>query len=107
MASEGDLAMIEHVVARIRTTSPGSAGRQRQTDDYRPHVAAGNVWVLVLDSKVVGLIVLLPKANYMLLDNVAVAPEKQGVVSGAVSCILPRLEPDTADLRRSSSTRTN
>jgi len=48
------------------------------TDDYRHHVATGNAWVLVLASKVVGLIVLLPKSNYMLLDNVAVAPEKQG-----------------------------
>ena len=109
MASEGDLAMIEHVVHSAYQDYIPRIGRPPapMTDDYRPHVAAGNVWVLVLDSKVVGLIVLLPKANYMLLDNVAVAPEKLGGVSGAVSCILPRLEPDTADLRRSSSTRTN
>lgn len=48
------------------------------TDDYHSHVAAGDVWLLLLDDQVVGLIVLWPKSNYMLLDNVAVAPEKQG-----------------------------
>jgi len=48
------------------------------TDDYRHHVAAGNVWLLLLDVQVVGLIVLLPKSNYMLVDNLAVAPERQG-----------------------------
>jgi len=47
------------------------------TDDYHAQVALGNVWVLVADGEIVGLVVLVPKADSMLLENVAVAPEKQ------------------------------
>jgi ribosomal protein S18 acetylase RimI-like enzyme len=72
--------MIEHVVNSAYKHYIPRIGRlpAPMTDDYRHHVAAGNVWLLLLDGQVVGLIVLLPKSNYMLLDNVAVAPEKQG-----------------------------
>lgn len=80
IACDRDLAMIEQVVhsgykvyiPRIGTPPAPT------TDDSRHHVAAGNVWLLLLDGQVVGLIVLAPKPNYRLLDNVAVAPEKQG-----------------------------
>jgi len=47
------------------------------TDDYHAQVASGNVWVLVADGEIVGLVVLMPKADSMLLENVAVAPGKQ------------------------------
>ena len=47
------------------------------TDDYPAQVASGNLWVLVLDGEIIGLVVLVPEPAYMLVDNVAVAPEKQ------------------------------
>lgn len=47
------------------------------TDDYHGHVASGNVWVLELDGELLGLVVLVPKPTYMLIDNVAVLPERQ------------------------------
>ena len=47
------------------------------TDDCHAQVAPGNVWILVLDGEIVGLIVLVPEPGYMLLENVAVGPEKQ------------------------------
>ena len=79
MASEGDLATIERIVHSAYKGYIPRIGRQPapMTDDYRQHVADGNIWLLVQDSQVLGLIVLLPKSNYMLLDNVAVAPENQ------------------------------
>ena len=77
--SEEDLGAIEgivraayqHYIPRIGQP-PGP-----MTDDYQAQVAAGNVWVLVLEGEIVGLIVLVPEPGYMLLENVAVAPEKQ------------------------------
>jgi ribosomal protein S18 acetylase RimI-like enzyme len=48
------------------------------TDDYRRQIEAGNVWVLLQDDQLVGLVVLVLQRDHMLLDNVAVAPERQG-----------------------------
>jgi len=64
-------AAYQHYIPRIGKT-PGP-----MTDDYHAQVASGYVWVLVVDSEIVGLVVLVPKADSMLLENVAVAPEKQ------------------------------
>jgi len=64
-------AAYQHYIPRIGQP-PGP-----MTDDYRAQVASGNVWVLVLDGEIVGLVVLVPEPAYMLLENVAVAPEKQ------------------------------
>ncbi len=47
------------------------------SEDYHAHVALGNVWVLVLDHEIAGLVVLVPEPEYMLLQNVAVVPGKQ------------------------------
>jgi len=47
-------------------------------DDYQARIAEGVVRVLIIRDEVAGLVVLLPKADYLLLDNVAVTPERQG-----------------------------
>jgi N-acetylglutamate synthase-like GNAT family acetyltransferase len=64
-------AAYQHYIPRIGKP-PGP-----MTDDYPARVASGNVWVLVLDGEIVGLVVLVPEPDHMLLENVAVAPEKQ------------------------------
>jgi N-acetylglutamate synthase-like GNAT family acetyltransferase len=64
-------AAYQHYIARIGKP-PGP-----MTDDYHAQVVAGNVWVLVLDHEIVGIVVLVPEADSMLLENVAIAPEKQ------------------------------
>ena len=79
-ASKQDIPAIERVVYDAYKSYIPRIGKPPapMTDDYRLHVAAGNAWVLVLDNQIIGLVVLVPKAGYMLLDNVAVAPTKQG-----------------------------
>ena len=51
-------------------------------DDYGARVSDGSVWVLEQSFFIAGLIVLLPAPNYLLLDNIAVAPTHQGLGFG-------------------------
>ena len=51
-------------------------------DDYALRVAEGVVWVIEEGDSIAGIIVLLPKPDHLLLDNVAVAPERQGLGLG-------------------------
>lgn len=46
--------------------------------DYAGAVARGEVWLAGLAGDAVGLIVLVPAADYLLLENVAVLPSQQG-----------------------------
>jgi GNAT superfamily N-acetyltransferase len=46
--------------------------------DYDALVAAGQVWVLKDGAAVVGLLVLVGEPDHLLLENVCVAPERQG-----------------------------
>jgi N-acetylglutamate synthase-like GNAT family acetyltransferase len=79
IATDRDVLTIEHVIRRAYMDYTPRIGRPPapMNDDYRQHVAAGNVWVLLLDGEIIGVVVLLLRTDYMLLDNVAVAPEKQ------------------------------
>jgi GNAT superfamily N-acetyltransferase len=47
-------------------------------DDYTTRVAEGSVRVLEDARGLAGILVVLPQAGYLLLDNIAVAPERQG-----------------------------
>jgi len=65
-----------HYIARIGKP-PGP-----MLDDYAARVLEGAVWVLEEGAAVAGIIVLLPTTNYMLLDNIAVSPTRQGLGLG-------------------------
>ena len=47
-------------------------------DDYAARVSEGTVWVLEEEAMIAAIIVLLPAPNYLLLDNIAVSPARQG-----------------------------
>jgi ribosomal protein S18 acetylase RimI-like enzyme len=47
-------------------------------DDYAARVSDGVVSVIDEGAAIAGIIVLLPKPDYLLLDNIAVAPARQG-----------------------------
>ena len=51
-------------------------------DDYAARVSEGVVWVIEEGSTIVGIIVLLPRPHHLLLDNIAVAPARQGAGLG-------------------------
>jgi ribosomal protein S18 acetylase RimI-like enzyme len=61
-----------HYVARIGR-KPGP-----MLDDYAGLIADQRVHVVAHDGMVKGILVLIPEADAMLLDNVAVAPSAQG-----------------------------
>jgi ribosomal protein S18 acetylase RimI-like enzyme len=61
-----------HYIARIgKPPAP-------MLDDYAARVSEGTVWVLEERAVVAAIIVLLPASNYLLLDNIAVSPTRQG-----------------------------
>ncbi|GAA0599420.1 GNAT family N-acetyltransferase [Craurococcus roseus] len=47
-------------------------------DNYEARVAAGEAWVLEETGEVRGVLVLVERADHLLLDNVAVEPARQG-----------------------------
>jgi GNAT superfamily N-acetyltransferase len=65
-------AAYRHYIARIGQ-KPGP-----MLDDYGAQIAAGRVHVMACDGEPKGLLVLIPEADAMLLDNVAVHPSAQG-----------------------------
>jgi GNAT superfamily N-acetyltransferase len=65
-----------HYIARIGKP-PGP-----MLDDYAARVSEGVVWVLEQGAEIAAIIVLLPAPNYLLLDNIAVSPTRQGVGLG-------------------------
>lgn len=79
-ASDFDIAEIARVVHEAYKHYIPRIGKPPgpMTDDYHLQVARGHVWVLVLGEEIVGLVVLTPESDHMLLDNVAVRPERQG-----------------------------
>jgi ribosomal protein S18 acetylase RimI-like enzyme len=46
--------------------------------DYSARVSEGVVWVIEEGAATAGIIVLLPKPDHLLLENIAVAPARQG-----------------------------
>ena len=65
-----------HYIARIGKP-PGP-----MLDDYAARVLEGAVSVLEEGAAIAGIIVLLPMTNYLLLDNVALSPTRQGLGLG-------------------------
>jgi len=51
-------------------------------DNYAARVSEGVVWVIEEGGTIAGIIVLLPRLDHLLLDNIAVAPAWQGLGLG-------------------------
>lgn len=76
-----DCAAVEAIVAAAYGIYIGRIGKQPgpMLDDYGRLIAAGAVSVLEEPAgAIAGLIVLLPKSDHLLLDNIAVDPQRQG-----------------------------
>jgi GNAT superfamily N-acetyltransferase len=83
-ASPNDVPAIEQVVNEAYLRYVERIGKKPgpMLDDYKARVAEGAVSVLISAGEIVGVIVLLPEADHLLLDNVAVLPARHGVGLG-------------------------
>jgi N-acetylglutamate synthase-like GNAT family acetyltransferase len=66
------------------------------TADYAAALAHSRVWVLEVDSTVVGALVTEDRGDHLLLETIAVTPAAQG--SGYGRLLLDRAERDAAEL---------
>ena len=83
-ATPADLVAIAEIVDQAYRPYVARIGKPPgpMLDDYAGRVSAGAAWVLEQSAVIVGLIVLLAEPNYLLLDNIAVAPTHQGLGFG-------------------------
>lgn len=79
-ATQADLPAIEALVLASYTPWIDKIGQRPgpMGDDYAALIAAGQVTVLDEGGAVLGLLVLIPEPQAMLLDNLAVSPAAQG-----------------------------
>ena len=83
-ADAGDLASVERIVRDAYTKYIARIGKPPgpMLDDYVALIRAHQVWVA--GEPVAGLIVLIPEADHLLLDNIAVDPSAQGTGLGRI-----------------------
>jgi ribosomal protein S18 acetylase RimI-like enzyme len=81
VANAADRTAIEAIVRAAYSIYVGRIGKPPgpMLDDYAARIAAGAVSVLEeACGTVAGIIVLVPQADHLLLDNIAVRPDRQG-----------------------------
>jgi len=83
-ATQDDLRFVEAIVHAAYVHYVPRIGREPgpMLDDYAALIGQGSVHVVEHDARVRGVLVLIPEAGAMLLDNVAVSPEAQGLGLG-------------------------
>src|SRR5271168_349419 len=79
-AIAGDMPVIGQIVEQAYRHYIRRIGKPPgpMLDDYGARISEGVVWVVEEGSAIAGIIVLLPRPEYLLLDNIAVAPTRQG-----------------------------
>lgn len=84
LANRDDLTSVEEIVRAAYTHYIARIGREPgpMLDDYASLVAEGRVYVAEHDGIVQGLLVLILQDDTLLLDNIAVAPQAQGLGLG-------------------------
>lgn len=85
-ADAGDVPAMTRIVAAAYGEYIARMGKPPgpMLDDYQSHVCAHAVWVVEQGGTIAGLIVLIPKDDHLLLDNIAVDPAQQGRGVGKV-----------------------
>ncbi|MGB3391050.1 MAG: GNAT family N-acetyltransferase [Pseudaminobacter sp.] len=84
LANPSDLCAVEGVVRDAYSHYVSSIGTVPgpMLDDYNVLIAQGRVHVVEQSGAIRGIIVLIPQADAMLLDNIAVVPAAQGTGLG-------------------------
>ena len=80
LAHSADVTAVRELVDAAYRIYVPRIGKQPgpMLDDYRKRIADGQVWVLDDVSGIVGVLVLEERPDGFLLDNIAVAPVRQG-----------------------------
>jgi ribosomal protein S18 acetylase RimI-like enzyme len=84
LATSHDIAIIQETVRTAYARFVARIGREPgpMHDNYASMVKKGWVYVAEHEGAVRGILVLIPEGHVMLLDNVAVLPEAQGLGIG-------------------------
>jgi ribosomal protein S18 acetylase RimI-like enzyme len=79
-ATAADVSVVRQIVAEAYRHYIPRIGKPPapMLDDYAARISEGVVWVIEEGSGVAGIIVLKPQPEYLLLDNIAVSPARQG-----------------------------
>ena len=80
LTDRSDLSAVHAIVEEAYAPYIVRIGRKPQPmlDNYIEMITEGRVYVAERDAIVLGILVLVPQTDALLLDNVAVAPEAQG-----------------------------
>ena len=84
-AVAADAARIKEIAAAAYARYVPRIGRPPapMMADYDAQISRGDVWVAVRAGRIVGFVVLLRRADHLLLENVAADPAAQGTGVGA------------------------
>lgn len=95
-ASIDDLPAVERIVhdAYVKYVERIGKPPGPMLDDYRKHIQAHEVWAILDNNDVVGVLVLVPKPDHLLLDNVAVDPRFHGKGIGRVLIVFAEREAE-------------
>jgi len=79
-AAPGDAPAVAECVRAAYAHYAERIGREPapMTADYKALIGAGEVWVVRAGERVAGVLVLRPQPPALLLENIAVAPDRQG-----------------------------
>jgi ribosomal protein S18 acetylase RimI-like enzyme len=79
-ATSADLPVVQQIVEDAYRHYISRIGKPPgpMFDDYAARISEGVVWVIEEGSGVAGIIVLKPQPEYLLLDNIAISPARQG-----------------------------
>jgi ribosomal protein S18 acetylase RimI-like enzyme len=79
-ATAADASVVRQIVAEAYRRYIPRIGKPPvpMLDDYAARISEGVVWVIEEGSGVAGIIVLKPQPEYLLLDNIAISPARQG-----------------------------
>jgi ribosomal protein S18 acetylase RimI-like enzyme len=84
VATAADVPAIEEIVNQAYRHYVARIGKPPgpMLEDYAARVSEGAAWVLEDRAATVAIIVLKPEPDYLLLDNIAVSPARQGLGLG-------------------------
>ena len=79
-ALPADAAAIAELVQRAYHPYVERIGRRPapMDDDYQLRVRQGHVYVVADENEIAGFVVLIPQADHLLIENIAVDPDRQG-----------------------------